>query len=337
MFSIGNLQFSSPYILAPMAGVSDLPFRLINRLFGCSLAFTEMISARGLVYDNWRTVRMLASVPEDSPLGVQLLGGVEETLSSAVDILEEYTFALIDFNAACPVIKVVRRGEGAALLKEPDRFERLLRSIVRRSGKPVTVKIRSGWDEHSVNAVEIARRAQDAGASALFIHGRTRSQAYGGTVDYTVIKDVKEAVTIPVIASGDIFSAAYAKAMFDRTGCDGVAVARGSLGNPWIFPEIAHFIETGEFLERAPLGERIPVMKRHLDLLVQTFGDEAAVISFRKFFIWYTKGLRNARELRPRVMQFKTREDIDGLLDTLEERERSLSMAERLSQQQRPQ
>jgi tRNA-dihydrouridine synthase B len=300
-----------------MAGVSDLPFRLINRQFGCSFAFTEMISARGLVYENWRTMRMFVTSAEDKPLGVQILGAEEETLRRAVDMLQEYPFDVLDFNAACPVRKVVRRGEGAALLREPRELNRLLSLIVSRSRIPVTVKIRAGWDNDSVNGREIALCAQDAGVSALFIHGRTKTQGYNGSVDYEVIRDAKEAVSIPVIGSGDVFSASQAKSMLERTGCDAVAVARGALGNPWIFRELVHFLETGHVPERPSFAEIIDTMRRHLNLLALTFGELNAIVHFRKFFIWYTKGFPEIKAFRPRVTQVKTREEMEELIGSL--------------------
>ena len=245
MLSIGHIKFNSPLVLAPMAGISDLPFRMINRSFGCELAFTEMISAGSLVRKNITTLKNLSTTVDDRPLSVQLLGANPDVIRRAVDIVSGYAFDIIDFNAACPVNKIVSRGEGAGLLMEPLRLQKILKIIVENTDRPVTVKIRSGWDESSVNASETALRAQDAGVKALIIHGRTRQQAYRGKVDYDVIRKVKESVQIPVIASGDALSSELIRKLFDETGCDGVAVARGALGNPWIFRE------TEELLKRA--------------------------------------------------------------------------------------
>ena len=280
MLSFGHITLDSPLVLAPMAGISDLPFRLINRSFGCGFAFTEMISARSLVYSNKTTIKMLSSPAEDRPLGVQIVSADSDIIKRAVDILSPYGFDIIDFNAACPVNKVVSNGEGAGLLREPVKFQNLLKTIVDRAGVPVTVKIRSGWDEASVNAADIALRAQDAGVKGLFIHGRTRAQGYSGRVDYAIIGKVKKYLTIPVIASGDALSPQLIRKMFDETGCDGVAVARGALGNPWIFRETIEYLKNGVPPCRPSVHEIAQTMKKHLALLVHFHGETTGIIRF---------------------------------------------------------
>ena len=254
MLKIGDIELPFPVMLAPMAGVSDLPFRLISRSFGTPLAFTEMIDVRAISHRDKRTRKMLMSSPEDRPLGVQLLGADEKYLAGALDVLAEHDFDLLDFNAACPTPKVTRKGKGAALLKEPRKLGAILKVLVGYAKVPVTVKIRTGWDADSVNAREVALYAEDAGISALFIHGRTKTQGYSGTVDYENIKEVKDALKIPVIASGDNLSLPLIKKMFDETGCDGVAVARGALGNPWIFREAIRFFQDGVHISRTCYG-----------------------------------------------------------------------------------
>ncbi|HMK50486.1 MAG TPA: tRNA dihydrouridine synthase DusB [Thermodesulfovibrionales bacterium] len=315
MLSIGHIPVDSSLVLAPMAGISDLPFRMINRSFGCGLAFTEMISAKSLINNSRKTLRMISVMPDDRPLGLQILGYDPETISRAMDFVSQYPFDLIDFNAACPVNKVVSKIEGAGLLREPDRFQELLTVIVRNTNLPVTVKIRSGWDQTSLNAVEIALRAQDAGVKALTIHGRTRMQGYSGTVDYNIIREVKAAVQIPVIASGDAFSPQLIKKMFCETGCDGVAIARGSLGNPWIFREASGYLRDGTVPSRPKVREVGDVMRRHLSMLAEYRGEKSAVIVFRKFFSWYTKGMA--------VKEFKRKafraEDIEGMTALIED------------------
>ncbi len=303
-------------MLAPMAGVSDLSFRLITRAFGAPLAFTEMIDVRALHHKDKRTRHMLSSTPDDRPLGIQLLGNDEKNILKALDALEGYEFDLLDFNAACPTPKITRKGKGAALLKEPRKLRELLKVLVDHSKVPVTVKIRAGWDTDSVNAREIALYAEDAGISALFIHGRTKTQGYSGTVDYQVVKEVKEALKIPVIASGDNISVPLIKKMFDETGCDGVAIARGSLGNPWIFREIIRFFQNGTLCERPDIHERIAIMKNHLNLSVEHYGERKGVSSFHKFFIWYTRGLAGMKLLRDKA--FRT-DRADELFDVIEE------------------
>jgi tRNA-dihydrouridine synthase B len=317
MLKIGKLKLNYPFILAPMAGVSDLAFRLLNRKFGCGLAFVEMINARSLGYRSKKTKAMLATTALDKPLGVQLLGCEEKFILRGLDILKQYEFDMLDFNAACPMKKVIRRSEGSSLLREPKKLSRLLKLVVKNSSVPVTVKIRSGWDDSSVNAREVALYAQDAGVSALFIHGRTRAQIYHGRVDYGIIKEVKKALTIPVIASGDIFSVELVKEMFERTGADAVAVARGSLGNPWIFKELTAFFKNQKVTDRPGREEIVDTMLRHLKLSVQVHGERNGVVIFRKFFSWYTKGFRKVRPLREKVCRVKTAEQMSGAIGEL--------------------
>lgn len=299
-----------------MAGITDLPFRMLNRSFGCRFAFAEMISARSLVYGSRTTEQMLSTAPGDRPLGLQLLGNDPEVITRAVEIVREYRFDLLDLNAACPVSKVIKRGEGAGMLREPRKVAEALKAMVRFSPVPVTVKIRSGWDERTVNAVEVARLAQDAGISALFIHGRTRAQGYRGRVDYGIIREVKSVLQIPVIASGDTLSPRLIKRMFDETGCDGITIARGALGNPWIFREAAEFLERGSLPQRPSVHELADTMIRHLDLYSASYGEKAAVVLFRKFFGWYAKGIPDVTSLRVEAFRAETRE---RLLEIIEE------------------
>jgi len=291
MLSIGHVIVPSSLVLAPMAGISDLPFRLINRSFGCQLAFTEMISANSLVRGSKNTLKTLSASSEKGPLGVQILGADPEGVKMALDILSAHSFDLIDFNAACPVKKVVSKGEGAGLLREPAKLQKLLKCMVEKSSVPVTVKIRSGWDETGINAPEVALRAQDAGVSGLFIHGRTRIQGYRGEVDYRIIRTVKDALGIPVIAGGDALTPHLIKKLFQETGCDGVAVARGALGNPWIFPETAEYLESGTASFRPDVYDITRTMKEHLTLNTAFYGEKTGVVLFRKFFTWYTRGI----------------------------------------------
>ncbi len=294
-----------------------MPFRMLCRRFGAEMAFVEMINCRSISHKSRKTRHMLSTEEQDSPLGVQVLGCEEKYISRALDVLGSYSFDLLDFNAACPAKKVVRRGEGAALLKEPKKLGKLLKLLVKKSRIPVTVKMRLGWDKDSINAEEAALYAQDAGVSALFIHGRTKAQEYSGSVNYAEIAKVKKAVNIPVIASGDIFSAELAEKMLEETGCDGLAVARGSFGNPWIFKEINRYLQKGEFLPRPSRSKVIEVMLSHLDSSIAFYGEKNGVVLFRKFFAWYTKGIRNIRPLREKSSRAKTKEDMSGLILSL--------------------
>jgi len=317
VLKIGNISLPFPYMLAPMAGVSDLPFRIVTRSFGAPLAFAEMIDARAVSYGEKRTLRMLTSTPDDRPLGVQLLGNDEIYIAKAVEALEGYDFDLLDFNAACPVSKITRKGQGAALLREPHRLAKLLKVLVDQAPVPITVKIRTGWDTTSVNAREVALCAEDAGVSALCIHGRTRAQGYGGSVDYRTIQAVKEALTIPVIASGDNLSVDSIRKMFDETGCDGVAIARGSLGYPWICRELAGFFQDGALCCKPSMEERIATIRNHFDLVVDYYGERRAVACFHKFLIWYTRGIRGTKPLRDSMNRADTKDEVLRMVETL--------------------
>lgn len=311
-----TLKLSCPIMLAPMAGVSVMPFRMLNRKFGCECTFTEMISARSLSYRNKKTREMLITHPMDRPFGIQLLGREPQYILKALENLVNYEFDILDFNAACPTKKVTNKGRGAALLKEPKELNRLLKLLVQRSTVPVTVKLRLGWDS-AADARDIALYAEDAGINGIFLHGRTKQQGYSGKVDYESIKNVKKAVRIPLIASGDIISPFLAKKMFDETGCDGILVARGCLGNPWIFNEIKTFLKTGTIPPPPEIDDILTVMKEHLNAYCDLFGDERGIKQFRKFYIWYTCGFTKVRPLRCKVGKAKTREALSLLIDDL--------------------
>ena len=314
MLNIGSLKLKSNLILAPMAGITDLPYRMLNRKFGVELAFVEMINCRSVSFKSRRTKQMLTSLPGDKPLGLQILGCEEQYILKSLEVLKNHKFDILDFNAACPAKKVVRRGEGSGLLQDPKKFKKILKLVVKNAWLPVSVKIRSGWDKDKVNAKEIALLAQDCGVDALFIHGRTRTQAYSGQVDYNIIRQVKKALNIPVIASGDIFSGVLARKMFDQTGCDGLAIARGSLGNPWIFKEIKEYLEKGKIIGRPKEKDIAKVMLEHLDSSIDFYGPKNGVIIFRKFYSWYTKGLPKVRRLREKSSRVKTRQELADII-----------------------
>lgn len=317
MLKIGKLKLKSNLILSPMAGISDLPFRLLNRKYGCELAFIEMINVRSLGFNSKKTREMFATTAKDKPLGLQLVGAEPKYMARGLEIARQFKFDILDFNAACPVRKVVNRGEGAALLKNPKKLQSLLKLIRKEFVLPVTVKMRIGWDGGSVNAVEIAKYAVDAGVDAVFIHGRTRQQFYCGNVDYKQIARVKKTVDIPVIASGDNFSGQLVKKMFDETGCDGCVIARGSFGNPWIFRQVREFLESGKLIPRPDISEVATVMKEHLNLNDDFYGEKSAVVLFRKFFAWYTKFMPHVRPLREQATRAKTKQEMLELIEKL--------------------
>lgn len=316
MLKIGGLELKSNVLLAPLAGISDSSFRLLCREFGAGFTFVEMINARAISHKNKKTKKMLELAPNDRPIGVQLLGFEIPYLLKAIDVLERYAFDLLDFNAACPVKKVCRRGEGASLMKEPELLKKILTALAGHlKYLPLTVKIRSGWDQTSKNAVAIAQLAQDAGVKAIFIHGRDRNQFYKGQVDYKIIADVKKNVSIPVIASGDVWGAKHAQLMFEETGCDGILVARGALGNPWIFREIEEYQKNKRILEPPAIEEIVTTMLKHLELLIAEHKEENAVPIMRKFVGWYLKGRRFVRPIRQKVNSLKTKKDFCDLTE----------------------
>ena len=303
-----------PYvILAPMAGITSYPFRAVSRAFGCEFAFTEMICSRSLSNLNKKTLKMLELSPSDRPIGVQLLGRTPEYVMKSIDILEGYSFDVLDLNAACPIKKIINAGKGASLLKAPAELSALLKAMVKRSTRPVTVKIRVGWSDAS-GAHDIARACEDAGVSAIIVHGRTRQQGYAGKVDYSAVGKVKKAVETVVIGSGDVFGPELAGKMLEETGCDGVAVARGALGNPWIFSEIREYLSTGKRLPGPGADEIARVMAGHFAECLTFFGEKQGIKIFHKFYIWYTRGMPNVKTLRARVEKMKTREEMAELI-----------------------
>jgi len=313
MLKIGSLKLSSPLVLSPMAGISAYPYRAINRKMGAELGFLEMLSARALSYSSRRSLEILRPGSCDRPLGVQLLGKDPYYILKALDKLQEYSFDILELNAACPQKKITNNGKGAYLLKKPEKINSLLKVIVKNTSKPVTLKMRLGWDS-SENAVDIALGAQDSGVSAVCVHGRTKTQGYRKGVDYKAIAEIKKALKIPVIANGDIFSAQLAKKMFDETGADAVALARGALGNPWIFKEIKEFLKSGKIIPRPGVDEIKRVMQEHFDLCLELDGERNGVVKFRKFYIWYTRGFSGAKPLRVKIAKAKTKEHMLGLI-----------------------
>jgi tRNA-dihydrouridine synthase B len=295
---IGNLILSGRVILAPLAGIADGPFRLLARQFGASLVYTEMISAEGLTRGGRGSLRLLDFDPGERPIGVQIFGSDPERMASAGRLACKRGPDLIDINCGCPVRKVVRKNGGAALLKDLKLLGKILWAVRRSSEVPVTVKIRSGWDQLSPVAVEAAKLAQDCGLSAITIHPRTQADGFSRKADWSIIQEVKRAVDIPVIGSGDVFSPEDAKNMLDRTGCDAVMIGRGSFGNPWIFSRTNTLLDQGKLPAEPSLEQRIDVCLQHLRLAVDTYGEPAGVKKMRKHMVWYTRGMSRCKELR---------------------------------------
>ena len=314
---IGNTELPGICILAPMAGVSDLPFRLLCREQGADLVCMEMVSAKAIAYHNRNTEKLMQIDPGEHPVSLQLFGSDPELMAEIAKEIEERPFDILDINMGCPVPKIVGNGEGSALMRDPALVERIVSSVSRAVKKPVTVKVRKGFDDDHVNAVEIARIAEASGAAAIAVHGRTREQYYSGTADWEIIRQVKEAVSIPVIGNGDVDSPQKAKAMLEETGCDGVMIGRAARGNPWIFRQIKEYLENGRLTDPPSLAEIHEMMLRHARMQVEYKGDYTGIREMRKHISWYTAGLPHSARLRARINSVESLEEMEELLQYL--------------------
>lgn len=316
MFKIGDVTIKNKLVLAPMAGVSNLAFRKICREMGAGLVVAEMVSDHALHFKNKKTFELLTIDPDESPISQQIFGSNLEYIVEAAIYLDNHVSCdIIDINMGCPVPKVaVKAQAGAALLKDPQAVYEIVKAVVDAVKKPVTVKIRSGWDKNSLNAVEIAKLVEKAGASAVAVHARTRSQGYSGLADWSVIKEVKNAVSIPVIGNGDVVDGPSAKKMLDETGCDAVMIGRKALGNPWIFKEVQHYLNTGEELPRPSVDEIYDVMMRHFNSLVELRGEHLAILEMRGLGSYYLTGLTNNSKARQKLVRSKSKEEFASIL-----------------------
>ena len=314
---IGNLEFENPFILAPMAGITDSTFRRICREMGCSISYSEMVSAKALYYKDKNTERLLKATDEELPIAYQVFGSEPEVLAFAADRLKNEKNCILDINMGCPVPKVVKNREGSALMKNQALIRELVTRTVKHAGKPVTVKMRLGWNEDSINVIECAGEAEAAGAAAVAVHGRTREQYYSGRADWSKIKEVKKQLSIPVIGNGDIFSAEDGLRMLDETGCDMVMVGRGALGNPWIFRELKSLWGNNIVEKRPEFSEVIRLMMRQLDMMEKEKGEYAAVREMRKHVGWYIKGIPGAASIRQNVNKIDDIEQLRSFLTIL--------------------
>lgn len=314
---IGNVTLENNIALAPMAGVTDLPFRLLCKEQGAGLICMEMISAKAIYYNNKNTMELMEIHPEECPVSLQLFGSDPDIIAEMAKRIEDRPFAILDINMGCPVPKVAGNGEGSALMRNPKLVAEIVEKTARAIQKPVTVKIRKGFNENEVNAVEIAHIAEECGAAAVAVHGRTREQYYSGKADWDIIAQVKQRVKIPVIGNGDIVDGASAKAMLEQTGCDGLMVGRGAQGNPWIFREILHYLNTGELLPPASNEEKAAVIKRHIELMIQYKGDYIGVREMRKHLAWYSIGMPNSAQFRNAVNLMETKEALMAGVDEM--------------------
>ncbi|KJS19043.1 MAG: TIM barrel oxidoreductase NifR3 [Clostridiaceae bacterium BRH_c20a] len=311
---IGNIAVDNPVVLAPMAGVTDKAFRILVKEQGCGLIYTEMVSAKALTYRNERTFELINLEDELPPISVQIFGSEPSIMAEGAKIVEEHGANIIDINMGCPVPKVVKNLEGSALMLDSELAYTIVEKVVQSVKVPVTVKIRKGWDGDKINAVEFAKRMEAAGASLIAVHGRTRCQMYSGTADWNIIKAVKEAVKVPVIGNGDIFSAKDALRMFKETGCDAVMVGRGAMGNPWLFAQITTLISKGEEIPPPSLADRILMAIKHAEFSVKYKAEKIAIKEMRKHIGWYFKGLPHGARMRDTVNKMSTLDDLKELL-----------------------
>lgn len=310
---IGNVELPNNLILAPMAGVTNRPFRIICKKYGAGMVCTEMASSRAMFHNDLKTKRLLNTEGEERPISMQIFGSDEESMMYATEQVSKIA-DIVDINMGCPAPKVVKNGDGSKLLLDLEKAEKILIAVVNKSTVPVTLKIRKGWDKENIVAVEIAKIAERVGISAITVHGRTRSEFYTGKADWDIIKKVKENVKIPVIGNGDVIDGETAKIMFEYTGVDGIMIGRGSFGRPWIFKEIIEYLENGKKIEEPNNQEKLEVIKRHIDLAVEEKG-EIAVKELRKHIAWYTKNLKNSSEFRNSINQIETKEELVNKLD----------------------
>lgn len=319
-WKIGNVQMENPFVLAPMAGVTDLPFRKLCKEQGAGLLCMEMVSAKAISFKNRNTEALMEIHECENPVSLQLFGSEPELMAEVAKSIEERPFDILDINMGCPVPKVVNNGEGSALLKNPELIQKIVKSISSAISKPVTVKVRIGFEGYPVDVVEIAKMVEDAGAAAIAVHGRTRQQYYSGTADWDAIRRVKEAVSIPVIGNGDVDSPKKAEALIKETGCDAVMIGRAVRGNPWIFREMNHYFKTGgELLARPSIDEICEMILRHTRGQIELKGEFTGIREMRKHVAWYTTGMRHSAALRREASEIESYEDLEKLLERLKQ------------------
>lgn len=317
MWKIGNIEIKNQVVLAPMAGISNTSYRTIIKEMGAGLIYAEMVSDKAIMFDNDRTIELLKMRESERPIAQQIFGSDEDSfVIAAKKIVDLMHPDILDINMGCPVPKIALKSQaGASLLKDPDKIEKIVRSVVNAVNIPVTVKIRSGWDSNTINCVEVAKRIENAGASAITLHARTRAQGYSGSADWSLIKKVKEAVSIPVIGNGDIKTCYDAKKMLEETGCDAVMIGRGVLGNPWLIKECVDYLEDGTLPQRVSAKEKMQMLKRHFELLCKDKGEKLALLEIRTHALWYIKGLPGSASIKNQICQTKNSTELFNILN----------------------
>lgn len=317
MWKIGNIEIKNQVVLAPMAGISNTSYRTIIKEMGAGLIYAEMVSDKAIMFDNDRTIELLKMRESERPIAQQIFGSDEDSfVIAAKKIVELMHPDILDINMGCPVPKIALKSQaGASLLKDPDKIEKIVRSVVNAVNIPVTVKIRSGWDSNTINCVEVAKRIENAGASAITLHARTRAQGYSGSADWSLIKKVKEAVNIPVIGNGDIKTCYDAKKMLEETGCDAVMIGRGVLGNPWLIKECVDYLEDGTLPQRVSAKEKMQMLRRHFELLCKDKGEKLALLEIRTHALWYIKGLPGSASIKNQICQTKNSTELFNILN----------------------
>ena len=317
MWKIGNIEIKNQVVLAPMAGISNTSYRTIIMEMGAGLIYAEMVSDKAIMFDNDRTIELLKMRESERPIAQQIFGSDEDSfVIAAKKIVELMHPDILDINMGCPVPKIALKSQaGASLLKDPDKIEKIVKSVVNAVNIPVTVKIRSGWDSNTINCVEVAKRIENAGASAITLHARTRAQGYSGSADWSLIKKVKEAVSIPVIGNGDIKTCYDAKKMLEETGCDAVMIGRGVLGNPWLIKECVDYLEDGTLPQRVSAKEKMQMLKRHFELLCKDKGEKLALLEIRTHALWYIKGLPGSASIKNQICQTKNSTELFNILN----------------------
>jgi nifR3 family TIM-barrel protein len=311
---IGNVELENNVFLAPMAGITDMAYRAICKQFGCGLTYTEMVSAKGMYYKSENTRELMELAPVEQPAAIQIFGSDADIMASIAGEVQKAGADIIDINMGCPTPKIVKNGDGSALMQKPELVAEIVKKVSRAVTVPVTVKIRKGWDDNNVNAVEIAQAAQQNGAKAVTVHGRTREQFYSGQADWDIIKRVKQSISIPVIGNGDIVSPESAKKMLEQTGCDGIMIGRGAEGNPWIFKRVIEYLRTGEILPEPSYEEKVEMAMYHLKQTIELKGEIIGVKEMRKHLAWYLKGMPGSSTVKSEVFKLCKAEDVKKML-----------------------